>query len=186
MEGDVIPTDEEAAQCDSGRLESSTNATGLSQLALKLRCGSGARMDVGESLRWYRQCSEFGDAVSMEHLGNCYEKGFGVEIDLKESAKYIYYERAFELGSRTSPWNWGFLRWRDLGGFSVDHVEAVRLWRLGGRSIPDSAVIADRSGLISCPDSGTGSSRFFSSTHRRKLSMGASGDAWTFVVESRK
>jgi hypothetical protein len=157
MDGDGVPQDEEAARDYLSRLEVSTNVERLSRLALLLRCGSEVRMDVSESLRWYRRCCELGDVCSFEHLGRCYEKGIGVEVDLVEAARL--YQRASELGSRTSQLSLGVFHWRGIGGFSVDRAQAVRLWRLGGLEIPDSSAASS----IPRDDSSARSSRFFSS-----------------------
>jgi hypothetical protein len=160
MEGDGVAKDREVAHRYFARLESSTNVERLSRLALMLRCGWGVRMDIGESLRWYRRCCDLGDVVSLEHLGRCYEKGIGVDTDEIEAARF--YELASEGGSRTGRLSLGVFHWRGLGGFRMDRVEAVRLWRLGGLEMPDAAVNRDGSISIRSGESEARSSRFFS------------------------
>jgi TPR repeat protein len=161
LEGKGVAKDEEAAHRYFLRLESNTNVKGLSKLALMLRCGWNVRMDIEESLRWYRRCAELGDVVSLEHLGLCYEKGIGVDADLPEAARL--YQRASELGSQTGRVNLGTFHWRGLGGLRVDRREAVRLWRLGGLDIPDSAMADEDASSTSSSDSSERSSRYFSS-----------------------
>jgi hypothetical protein len=158
MEGDGVPQDEETARGYFACLDVNTRVQRLRKLALMLRCGSDVRIDLGESLRCYRRCCELGDVYSLDHLGRCYEKGIGVEVDLVEAVGF--YERASALGSQASQLSLGVFHWRGIGGFSVDRQEAVRLWRLGGLDIPDSAVTFAES----CDDSSARSSRFFSST----------------------
>jgi hypothetical protein len=54
----------------------------------------------------------------------------------------------------------GFFHWRGLGRFSVDRGEGVRLWRLGGLEIRDSALIDSPAVSVQSSDSTAGSSRF--------------------------
>jgi TPR repeat protein len=161
-EGAGVPKDEDAAHRYFARLESSTNVERLSELVLVLRCGWDARMDIGESLRWCRRCAELGDVRSFEQLGLCYEKGIGVEVDLIEAARL--YERASDLGSRPGQLSLGVFRWRGIGGFSVDREEAVRLWRLAGLDVPDTAVRPEEPGLNAPSDSSPQFDRLVSST----------------------
>jgi TPR repeat protein len=161
MNGSGIPKDEEAARQYFSRLESNTDARGLFQLALMLRSGKGVPLNTVEALRWYRRSAELGHVDSLEHLGLCYEKGVGVDADLAEAARL--YQQAAELGSVTGRLSLGLFRWRGLAGFPVDRREAVRLWRLGGLDVPDSAATGGQAGSIALSDSAPRSSRFASS-----------------------
>jgi TPR repeat protein len=134
----LMDSDGDAARRALSRLERSADVTGLYRLALMLRHGWNVRADIAESLRWYRRCAELGSVASLEHLGVCYEKGIGVDADLSEAVRC--YDRASQLGSRTSLLSLGIFHWWGVGGFSVDHGEALRLWRLGGLEIPESAL----------------------------------------------
>jgi hypothetical protein len=93
----------------------------------------------------------------LEHLGLCYEKGVGVEVDLVQAARL--YQRAADLGRATSQLSLGVFRWRGIGGVAVDRREAVRLWRLGGLEVPD----AEDAVSIPSGDSSAASSRLATS-----------------------
>jgi hypothetical protein len=118
-------------------------------------------MFIGQSLRLYRRCAALGDVIGLKQLGLCYEKGVGVVSDLIEAARF--YERASALGSSKSRLSLGVFHWRGVGGFDVDRPEAIRLWRLCGLDIPDSAAAVEVSDSRSMSDSIERSARFSSS-----------------------
>jgi TPR repeat protein len=158
LEGDGVGKDEVAARRYFLALESSKKVDRLSELAIMLRCGWNVRMDIGESLHWFRRCAEMGHPENLDQLALCYEKGIGVEVDLVQAARI--YERAAKLRTRASQLSLGVFHWRGIGGYSVDPREAVRLWRLGGLDIPDSALTEDNANSVPAGGSNDRSSRF--------------------------
>ena len=75
-----------------------------------------------EALRCYREAGDLGNVEALFKLGDCYEKGLGVEKDLKEAVKW--YRMAAEQGYARAQ---SVLGWYYVNGrVTIDPKEAIK------------------------------------------------------------
>ena len=76
------------------------------------------------SVKYLTLAVEQGDPAAMNDLGDCYEKGIGVEQNISKAI--ALYLKAMELGEATAKWSLGELFYRGEG-LPMDKEEAYRL-----------------------------------------------------------
>ena len=52
-----------------------------------LLTGRGTERDPDAAFRWFQIAARSGDAAALNMLGRCYERGWGVAVDLSEAAR---------------------------------------------------------------------------------------------------
>ena len=60
----------------------------------------GLQQDKVEGLKWYHRAVEAGSATAAHIIGNCYDRGDGVEQDIDKALEY--YQKSADLGYITS------------------------------------------------------------------------------------
>jgi TPR repeat protein len=82
---------------------------------------------VEQRVSWIRKWAEAGDKREQYNLGWCYGYGYGVPLDMVESAKW--WKFAAEQGERRAQNNLGHC-YKHAEGVKQDHEEAVKWFRL--------------------------------------------------------
>lgn len=78
---------------------------------------------VEEALRWIRQAADCGEICSYYFLGECYENGKGVEVNLETA--FAYYQQAADWKHAKSQSKVGDFYFRGVGGVPQDYGKAV-------------------------------------------------------------
>ena len=79
-----------------------------------------------EAVVYFRKAAEYGHALAQYNLGNCYDKGKGVEKDYAEAVKW--YRKAAEQGIALAQYNLGVC-YDNGDGVAKDYAEAVKWYR---------------------------------------------------------
>ncbi|XP_048399830.2 death ligand signal enhancer [Stegostoma tigrinum] len=93
--------------------------------------------DLHQAARYLMMASESGDTASHYNLGICYEKGWGVMMDLQQAAEL--YQKAAALEHADAQCALGMLYQQGLGGLPVSFSKAIELYRRAAHSGSDEA-----------------------------------------------
>ncbi|XP_048459791.1 death ligand signal enhancer isoform X2 [Rhincodon typus] len=93
--------------------------------------------DLYQAARYLMMASESGDPASHYNLGICYEKGWGVMMDLRQAAEL--YQKAAALEHADAQCALGVLYQQGLGGLPVSFSKAIELYWRAAHSGSDEA-----------------------------------------------
>lgn len=87
---------------------------------------NGKPKDYAQSIHWYEQAAQKGNAAAQCNLGFCYERGTGVQKDL--TASFYWYLKSAENGSPQGQYNVG-ISYENGEGTDKNQEQAARWYR---------------------------------------------------------